>query len=564
VDDAPETRFGKGCASQKCTAFCRVRGKGGKCAAFSSVKACQVLTDVLYCLKLIVTKGDIPMSEFDFNDESTMRSGSGARQAKRGSHRGWYFPLTILGLVLVGGLSILMCFLTKDVKDRPLWLMGLIFMVPAGAMFFSAMLLEFGTGVMTPATSRKPQVIVAVVATLLTFMVGCICDAIYLYGGVRNAGVNFVLAVDRGDTIGWDAYEQENSPTRGEEINACAERLLMKMPAYTDVGAFAFQWNMPVNALPIQKAKKAFLEAFPNLLTEGGEYGVSYFNALEHALSMSEAANNNLPTRIILLTGGNEAVYLLDDNGDVHNTIANESAYDAKTLKNEAARQDIVNRLKAAGCTLYVVSPTGTVDDALKQAALATGGLCVSIAEAETMPQFVSIITIDGDMLRATSTPAKILTGVMLLLEGLVMGICISLMLSVSGQKRFQMILSPLMAALSFVMVKFLGTPDSNPVDLWWLWEGLSFLPLGLIFMNGNDTASMKSRAVTGGEWDSVGGFAGGFGADAGFDGGTSASSGLDDWGSASVDSWDVKPSGKKSKGKKAKGNQSSGSDFGW
>ena len=143
--------------------------------------------------------------------------------------------------------------------------------------------------------------------------------------------------------------------------------------------------------------------------------------------------------------------------------------------------------------------------------------------------------------------------------------ICISLMLSVSGQKRFQMILSPMMAMLSFVMVKFLGTPDSNPVDLWWLWEGLSFLPLGVIFMNGNDTASMKSRAVTGGDWDGVGDFAsGGFGVDASLGGGTSTASGLDDWGGASVGSWDVKPAGKKRAGKKSAGNQSSGSDFGW
>lgn len=503
------------------------------------------------------------MSEFDFNDESVKRSN--VKQGRRGSHRGWYFPLTILGLVLVGGLSILMCFLTKEVKDRPLWLMGLIFMVPAGAMFFSAMLLEFSTGVMTPATSRKPQVIVAVVATLLTFMVGCICDAIYLYGGVRNAGVNFILAVDRGDTIGWAAYEQDNSPTRGDELNACAERLLAKMPAYTDVGAFAFQWGTPDHVLPIQKAKKNFLEAFPQLLTAGGEYGVSYYSALEKAADMAEAANNKLPTRIILLTGGNEAVYLLNDQGDVHNTIENVAEYSTKTLKDATSQQAIVQRLKDAECTLYVVSPTGEVDPALTQAAQETGGLCVSIAEAETMPQFVSIITIDGDMLRATSTPAKILTGVMLLLEGLVMGICISLMLSVSGQKRFQMILSPLMAALSFVMVKFLGTPDSNPVDLWWLWEGLSFLPLGLIFMNGNDTASMKSRAATGGEWDSVGGFAGAdLGADGSFGGGTSAATGLDAWGGVSADSWNAMPSGKKSAGKKSKGKQASGSDFGW
>lgn len=480
------------------------------------------------------------MSEFDFmTGDGGFSSGTGSGGKKQTRYGGsWFFPLTLLGLALVGGLAILMCFLTRGVKDRPLWMMGLIFMVPAGAMFFSAMLLEFKTGVMTPSTSRRPQVIVAVVATLLTFLVGCIFDAIYLYGFIRNAGVNFVLAVDRGDTVGWAAYDAEGSPTRGEELNACAQRLLAKMPSYTDVGLITFEWE-PGNVYPIQKANKAYKEAFPTMIQGGGAYGVSYYNAIDKALAMVEQANNKLPTRIIILTGGNEAVYLLDNNGDVHDEIANQQAYRDHTVAHAASRNALIERLKAAGCTVFVVSPKGEITDGLREIVTATGGLSVSIAEADTVPQFVSIISIDGDMLRANTLPAKVLTGIMLLLEGLVVGFSLSIMLSVSGQKRAQMIISPLMGILCFVMVKLLGTPENNPVNMWWLWEGLSFLPLGVIFMTGNDNISGPVTPINSNDW----GMAGGMDP---FSDQSGSSNSQDEWGdnSSSNDLWGVNSSG--------------------
>ena len=469
------------------------------------------------------------MSEFDFYGDNS----GGKARSKRTTLRGeWFFPLSLLGLCLVGGLSILMCFLTKDVKDRPLWLMGLIFMVPAGALFFSAMLLEFKTGAMTPSTSRKPQVIVAVVATLLTFLVGCVCDAIYLYGCIRNAGVNFVLAVDRGDTITWDAYDAEGSPARGEELNACAQRLVEKMPKYTDVGLVTFEWDI-LSVQPVQKASNKFKEAFPGMLQDGGYSGVSFYTALDTAVTVAEAAKNNLPTRIILLTGGDEAVYLIDENGDVFDTIDNQEAYSVLTIAQEQGQQQIIDRLTAANCILYVISPTGEIDPGLANVVTRTGGLSVSIAEAGTVPQFVSLVTVDGDMLRATTTPAKVLTGVMLVLEGLVMGICLSIMLSVARQKRVQMIISPVMAILSFAMVKLMGTPESNPVGLWWLWEGLSFLPLGVIFMTSNGNTSAPARQSTGGDW----GMSGGANTDL-FGGNSDPNAGLGEWGEGTSDPW--------------------------
>lgn len=489
------------------------------------------------------------MSEFDVwgmgSGGQQPAPSAGGRPPRKGGK--WYIPLTLLGIALVGSLSMLMCWLTRDVQDRPIWMMGLIFMVPAGAMFFSAMLLEFNTGVMTPSSSRKPQVITAIVATILTFLVGCLCDAIYLYGGlIRDAGVNFVFAVDRGDTIDWAAYDDADGPTRGDELNECAEDLLRKMPKYTDVGLVTFSWE-PVETHALAKADAAYKASFSDRLAVRGNEGVSYVNALDSAISLVQQAGNGLPTRILLLTGGNEALYLLNETGDVASTIANVPDEAARTLQTQASRDAIIQRLTDADCTLYVISPNGVISSELRAVAEATGGLCVSIDEAGTVAEFVSILKVDGDMLRSGSVLAAVMTGVMLLLEGAVVGVCLSIMLSRQGQKRFQAILSPLMAVVSFVMLKLIVSPDTFPEGYWWVWEGLSFLPLGVIFMKTSDLSSAPytpagqdiwgSNGLSDGGADDWGAGSGGTSGGSGFDfGGSSGGFDLDSSGSS--DDW--------------------------
>ena len=73
----------------------------------------------------------------------------------------------------------------------------------------------------------------------------------------------------------------------------------------------------------------------------------------------------------------------------------------------------------------------------------------------------------------------------MLLLEGLSLGVCISLMLSLKGQFRIQYIISPLMGLLAFVLLKFIW--DNNDImTTWWLKEGIAFSLLGIVLMNRN------------------------------------------------------------------------------
>ena len=102
---------------------------------------------------------------------------------KASNHRtgGWCVSLSILSLLIGGSLTALMVWLSRDMPSRPIWIMGLIFMVPVAAVFAAAILLDGITNAMTPSTSRGDQLKVAAGAIAATFLIGCLCDGIYLY-----------------------------------------------------------------------------------------------------------------------------------------------------------------------------------------------------------------------------------------------------------------------------------------------------------------------------------------------------------------------------------------------
>ena len=83
------------------------------------------------------------------------------------------------------------------------------------------------------------------------------------------------------------------------------------------------------------------------------------------------------------------------------------------------------------------------------------------------------------------STTAMIVTGVLLLVVGLLIGFTLTIMFSLQGQKRFQMVLSPLMAILAFLLLVF-GDQLIPEVDRRWILEGMAFTLLGIVLMRSN------------------------------------------------------------------------------
>ena len=85
------------------------------------------------------------------------------------------------------------------------------------------------------------------------------------------------------------------------------------------------------------------------------------------------------------------------------------------------------------------------------------------------------------------------MAGIMLLLEGLVIGFGLMLLLSVQGQRRFQVVLSPLLALIAFLLLKFIPTGLSG-----WAKEAVALGLLSIVLMKKNVvSASPTSKPQT-------------------------------------------------------------------
>ena len=399
-----------------------------------------------------------PSEQFDAGSSKPQRSSSGK----------WFWPLTLLSAALVGGLSFLMAWLTKDIQDRSVWLMGLIFMVPAGAMFFSAMLLEFSTCAMTPSVSRSSQLKVAIAATLATFLVACLCDGIYLFGG---------FAGDSSDNLIFLDYEQEitgNSAT-DQAVMKILDDLYVKSGTRVETALFMFSFsNMDTEnntVIPMKAFTKEHLEEMREALIEGKTKQSSFYG-IDYAYEMAESSTNGKPTRIIAIC---------DTPID----------YDPGTTRKDW--EEVVERLKAGKITLYFMGK-GKTDEGIRYITENSGGILVSGYDADNVLENLrTFVRADGDMVRTDTTSARILSGTMLILEGIVIGLGLMLLLSYHKQKRFQVILSPIMGILAFLLLKIFPRPEH--MDQWVL-EGIAFSLFGLVFMTQNHVAGKRRDSI--------------------------------------------------------------------
>ena len=398
----------------------------------------------------------------DFDQEDSLGSRN-PKVRKQSVSGGWYWPLTVLSLVLVGGLSFLMAFLTKDVQERPVWLMGLVFLVPAGAMFFSAMLLEFTTGAMTPSVSRGAQMKVSAAATLATFLVACLCDGVYLFGG---------FAGDSSDNLIFLDYEKDISgnSTTDQAVMKVLDDLYLKSGKRVETALFMFSFQNTDSdqntVIPLRPFTKDQLEEMREALIEGKRNG-SVFYGHERAYEMAEACENGKPTRIIIICDGSITY------GDGHYTRT-EWDRDLERLKKDQIKLYFMGRGTPGEGMLYVTEHSG-------------GTTVMGYDTDNVLENLQTFVRADGDMIRAETASARALSGTMLILEGIAIGLGLTMLLSVHGQKRFQAILSPLLGILAFLLLKILPRPEG--IQQWTL-EAIAFSLFGVVFMRQNYTSA--------------------------------------------------------------------------
>lgn len=340
--------------------------------------------------------------------------------------------LTVLSALLVAGLSWLVAYLTRNVENRSILVMAAIFGVPSAGMFLGALLLEGGSHPMLPRTSRGAQIRVAALAVAGTMLVGGLCDAIYVYGG---------FAAEVSDDLVFMIYEPD--------VSGSSETDLAAMEIITDIGrrtrgnvnvsVYMFQTsgeksasvNTYVPMGPLDEAQQARIRA---TLVDGQKlnpvgYGANY--------AFDEIAQLHSPrhTRMIFVNSGN-----VGWGDDVDWALERFAALNASSWE--------------------LGESTGRGND---EVAVRSGGQHITADQYVTMLDGMRMVTMaDGDMVRADTTSAFTLTAIMMLLEGLVIGLGMWLLLSTKGQKRLQVIISPVMAVLGFLLLKVLqpGLPQ--------------------------------------------------------------------------------------------------------
>lgn len=419
---------------------------------------------------------------WDSNPGFDSGPGSGAGTPLPGSG-GWHWLQTLVSVVIVGLLSTACAYLTRNVEERPVWMMGLIFMVPTAAMMAATLLVERVTSAMTPVTSRRPQLILAVTATVLTFIVACICDLVYLYGFKKP------LPPAGAEEVPYETSDRLlilSDPTRSMEENGAGKKaagivssLLDSCRPEWEVGLCTGRASVSLSPLTNEQKKKILNET-AKTPDQGRLY---YQDMISSALDMAERAGAGQGTRILLLTDG------------LHAWSREEET-------------DLAARCRNAGVTVSLVQLGESPDPSLARLIQETGGKILAPEDAARILEGMQTTRFRGeirpaaveeklklDLLRNREPAAILISCVMLLLEGLSLGVCISLMLSVKGQFRFQFILSPLMGLLAFALLKFIWDND-DIATTWWIKEAAAFSLLGVVLMKRNRRSGAGSSSA--------------------------------------------------------------------
>ena len=405
---------------------------------------------------------------------------------------GWHWVMTLVCFVTVAALSFLMAWWTKDTVNRPFWMIGAIFTVPTLGMFAAALLVEQKTSAMTPDTSRKQQYLVALIAVLVTFGVGCLCDIIYQKETMDRVIKNWaamhppekvysdiVLMVDKSSSLADDEKDSANQKAINEWLDGMDDK--------ARVGVIVFN-NWVVSEVPIDTLsvnRQQIKRAIRNRPEGTTDFDVSLYHALRMIDAAESGRASGRTTQIIAVT---------------------DAAADLPPEVLESYTRLIGDR--NAAFSIVHLGQTVPDDNPLMALASATGGTGTSLGVSGLARYFEGIRNaeepdwgiyyaelrsrgeVDFDLIRVSDPEANLLCGIMLGLEGLTIGLCLMLMLSVRGQKRLQPVISVLMAAVAFCLLKVLG-PGIGPVGesdpkldiLQWLLEGISFSLLGIMFM---------------------------------------------------------------------------------
>lgn len=419
---------------------------------------------------------------------------SAPQKQQRNGGGGLHIPLALLSLLLTAGASFGMAWLTRDIPQRGALLLGCTFALPALTVMLTALVLEKINSAMTPSYSRKGQLGVAAVTVLVCFIIGCFGEVVSgfsMYKPVEATPTptpaptptpyvappqyNYILLLDKsGSMEGRYNVECVNA------VNAFLEDTADDV--YVGVVAFSDEIIGSSNPVPMGNRKDADLQSVirqtPRGLTD-------FVLPIQEALQM--ISDTDLPadraTRVILVTDGSSDIE--DETAETfiqlfHDNNASLSCLQITTYTTPAVEKMV----KETGGMLLEVQDVDKLHETLLLASQSEPTPSPTPTPAPTPTPEPIIVK---DVLREVSSHSRSeswrsslwTSAIMLVAEGLAIGVALTLMLSRRGQRRFQPVLSVLMGVAAVLL---LILPETGT----WLNEAAAFSCFGLVLMKKN------------------------------------------------------------------------------
>ena len=419
---------------------------------------------------------------------------SAPQKQQRNGGGGLHIPLALLSLLLTAGASFGMAWLTRDIPQRGALLLGCTFALPALTVMLTALVLEKINSAMTPSYSRQGQLGVAAVTVLVCFIIGCFGEVVSgfsMYKPVEATPTptpaptptpyvappqyNYILLLDKSGSM--------EGRYNVECVNA-VNAFLEATPDDVYVGAVAFTHEIigSSNPAPLGNRQDTDLQDVIGQIPQGL---TDFVLPIQEALQM--ISGTDLPadreTRVILVTDG---------SSDIEETTA------------KIFIQLFHDKNASLSCLQITTRTTPAVEEIVKE----TGGMLLEVQDVDKLHETLVLASqsvptpsptptlaptptpepiIIKDVLREASSHSRSeswrsslwTSAIMLVAEGLAIGVALTLMLSRRGQRRFQPVLSVLMGVAAVLL---LILPETGT----WLNEAAAFSCFGLVLMKKN------------------------------------------------------------------------------
>ena len=419
---------------------------------------------------------------------------------KRGLH--WLQTLIVL-IVTAGASFLLMMLFDVEMAADPylhpdlVWKNGLFFALLAAAILITAFLIEVATSAMTPRFSRKLQLAVVLVAIFLCGAIGALGELFFVNDYVRPAiaptptpapthtpspapvtpvptdaptavpaAEAYIIALDKSISM---KGKRDNSATQA------VVDLLPMLPDNVQIGFIAFTKEIvgEVPLAPNSSAQQARIETIARSTNPGGT--TSFPAVVDKALEMFQASGIQGYKKLIYITDG-------ESGGSVNRYVNSCKALniEVSAILLEISTADLDMLIKETGGSFTSVMDMGDILTVAQSVALTTPTPTAK-PTATPSPQPTPSPTLQpeiGNMLYELDDSAYYLL-IILVLVGLVIGIALTLMLSLSNQFRIQLILSPLMGMCAFLLIRYGVVPS----DLIWA----AYALFGVVLMRRND-----------------------------------------------------------------------------